>query len=263
MHKSITILCVAALAATAFSAQAQDLTADEVIQKHIQAKGGQEALDAVETVRMSGTMTMSSPQGQMEAPFTIRYKRPDKVRMEFTIQGNTAIQAYNGDSGWMLMPMMGQTEPQKAGPQQVEQLKNMADFDGELVGYAERGFTAEYLGTEEIEGTEAHKIKLTKEDGDVLYKYLDTSHYLVFKEIRKTQIQGQERKIVGSVGDYKQVGDLVLPHSIETSVESSQGSQSVAIESVQLNPEIDEGIFTMPKSGDTSQENGSQASDSG
>src|SRR5688572_29198534 len=83
---------------------------DELINKNIQAHGGMEKLRAMNSVKMSGKMTMA---GGMEAPFTFQKKRPDKIKIEFVVQGLTGIQAFDGSTAWALMPFTGSKDPQK------------------------------------------------------------------------------------------------------------------------------------------------------
>ncbi|HJZ13057.1 MAG TPA: hypothetical protein VJ521_12945, partial [Acidobacteriota bacterium] len=75
-------------------------TAEEIVSKHIEAEGGLEKLKALESMKVTGKLTA---HGGMEAPFVVIKKRPDKVRMEFTMQGLTGVSAYDGKSGWSLM----------------------------------------------------------------------------------------------------------------------------------------------------------------
>ena len=105
IRKTFAWLLVAGLAGAAAWAQ----TADEIIDKHLQAMGGKEKLKAVQSQRISGKMVIG--QG-MEAPFTMEILRPNKMRMEFTIQGMTGVQAFDGTAGWSVMPFMGKTEPE-------------------------------------------------------------------------------------------------------------------------------------------------------
>ncbi|HET8645288.1 MAG TPA: outer membrane lipoprotein-sorting protein, partial [Vicinamibacteria bacterium] len=74
---------------------------DEIISRHVAARGGMDKLKGVQTVRMSGRMTMGPG---IEAPVSVEVKRPRQMRMEMQFQGMTAIQAYDGTSGWMIMP---------------------------------------------------------------------------------------------------------------------------------------------------------------
>ena len=95
-RKILAGLALAALVAVPASAQ----TLDEVLAKNFKAKGGLDKIKAVQTIRMTGTMTVGPG---IEAPFVLEQKRPNMLRMEFIVQGMTVVQAYDGKVGWQLI----------------------------------------------------------------------------------------------------------------------------------------------------------------
>ncbi len=240
----ITAICLMVPAMSSLG-QAAEMTLDEVIAAHIETRGGMEALKAVESARVEAKMTMG--QG-IEAPVTMTFKRPNKMRLEFVIQGMKAITAYDGETGWGVMPFLGQTEPEALADDQLKDVVDQSDFDGPLVNWKEKGHTVELVGMSEIEGTPAYELKITKENGDIVTSYLDTDHFLEFQQKGKRNVQGNEMVIISSIGDYKEVGDIVLPHSIESSPEGTPMSQTITLEKVELNVDVDDSIFSMPES---------------
>lgn len=236
---------LALLAVTAVSLPAQTL--DEVLACHYETIGGLDAWKAVNAVEMSGTMTVGPG---MEAPFSVLNARPDKVRVDFTFQGMTGTQAFDGTTGWMVMPFMGSTEPEEMPVEQVEALKEDSDVDGPLVGYENEPQELEYLGTEEVEGTEAYKILVTKPNGNTQTYYLDTEYCLPFRVESERMVQGQKIEAVTTIGDYKEVDGLVIAHSIETSSAQMPQAQVMTFDSVTINPAFDPDTFTMPTGGD-------------
>ena len=125
------------------SAAAWSQTADEIIDKHLQAIGGKDKLKAVQSERITGKMVMG--QG-MEAPFTMELSRPNKMRMEFTLQGMTGVQAFDGKTAWAVMPFMGKTEPEAMPSEETKKMEEQADMDGLLLDYKQHGRTVEYAG---------------------------------------------------------------------------------------------------------------------
>jgi outer membrane lipoprotein-sorting protein len=226
----------------AMAAQAQ--TVDEIIAKNIEAKGGLDKLKAVQSMRITGKM-MVGPG--MEAPMVIEMARPHKVRMEFTFQGMTGIQAYDGKGGWAVMPFMGKKEPEPMSADDLKQAEDQADMDGPLVDYKEKGNQVEYLGKDEIEGTPVHKLKVTKKNGDVQTLYLDADSYLEIKAEGKSKVRGQEIEGETTFGDYKEVGGLVVAHSIQSKMKGAQGpGQTITFEKIEINPDIPASRFDMP-----------------
>lgn len=240
-RKTFACLFLAGLIGSAAWAQ----TADEIIQKNIEAKGGLAKIKAVQTVRMSGKMMMG---GGMEAPMVMELARPGKLRMEFTFQGMTGVQAYDGKSGWSVMPFMGKKDPEPMSPDDLKQVENQADIDGMLVDYKEKGHQVEYLGKDEVEGTPVHKIKVTKKNGDLVTLYLDADSYLEIKADGKTTVRGQEVEGETVFGDYKEVGGLIFPHSIQSKPKGAPDGAgvSISIASIEINPDLPASRFEMP-----------------
>jgi len=234
-------LAAAALALIAPLASAQTL--DEVLAKHYEAMGGYEKLKAVQSVRMTGKMIMG--QG-MEAPFTIEKSRPNKFRMEFTFQGMTGTQAFDGKGGWMIMPFSGKKDPEAMPADAVKEMEEQADFDGPLVDWKAKGHTVELLGKEDVEGTSAHKLKATLKNGNVITYYIDAETFLVLKEESKRTIKGTEVEGESSVGDYKQVEGLTMPFAIEMGAKGSPQKQKLVTEKVEINPKVEDARFVMP-----------------
>lgn len=233
-------LAVAVLIAVPASAQ----TVDELIAKNVQAKGGLQKLKAVQTARMTGMMTVGPG---MEAPFVIEFKRPNQMRLDFTLQGMTGTQAYDGKSGWMLMPFSGRKDPEPMPPEALKQFEEQADLDGPLVDYQAKGNKVELAGKEKIEGSDAYKLKVTLKNGDIRYIYLDADQYLEIKVEGKTTVRGTEIENTTSIGDYKEVGGLMFPHAMESAQKGSTQSQKITIQKIELNVPIDDARFKMPE----------------
>ncbi len=244
--RSVAVLCgMCVLLALAGPAAAQDV--DELIRGNLEAKGGEEAWMALTTARMVGTMRMGgSAAGAIEAPFTVELKRPDRVRLEFSLQGMTAVQAFDGEVGWAVLPFLGKTEPETMADDQLKQLRDQAELEGPFVNYREKGHAVELLGAEEVDGTPAYKLKLTKANGDVDLVYLDQEHLVEFKVESRREVQGNEVVVTTVIGDYKEVDGLLFAHSMELSFGGGPAQQVITLESVELGLEIPDERFTMP-----------------
>lgn len=238
LRRTSACLLVAFAAAAAASAQ----TADELIEKSLAARGGREKIKSVQSLRMTGKMVM----GTMEAPFVLEQKRPNNMRMEFTLQGMTGVQAFDGATGWAVMPFMGKKEPEKMSAEDLKDIENQADMDGPLVDYKEKGHQVEYLGTKEVEGTPAHALKVTKKNGDVMTIYLDADAMLEIKAEGKSQRRGQEMEVEIAFGDYKEVGGIVFAHSLDIKPKGAPGGQHLVIDKIELNPDLPTDRFAMP-----------------
>jgi outer membrane lipoprotein-sorting protein len=240
IRKSLAGLVMAGLLSTAAWAQ----TADELVEKNIQAKGGREKIQAIKTLRLTGRMALG--QG-IEAPFTMERARPDKMRVEFVFQGMTGVQTVDGKEAWALIPFMGKTEAEPIAGKQLEAMQEQADFDGPLMDYKAKGFQVELAGKEDLEGTPAYKLKMTKKNGDVGYFWLDAESFLEIKASGKTNVDGKEVEGESWFGNYKETGGVVFPHSVENKVAGSPEGMDITIEKIEVNPDLPAGRFSKPE----------------
>ncbi|HEV3460126.1 MAG TPA: hypothetical protein VHG32_26580 [Thermoanaerobaculia bacterium] len=241
-RKALASLLLTGFAAAALSAQ----TADEVVEKYIQAKGGRDKIKSVKTLRFTAKMTMG--QG-MEAPVVMELVPPEhKLRMEFTIQGMTGVQAYDGAKGWQVMPFLGKTDPEPMTGDDLKDAKQNADLvEGPLFNYKEKGNKVEYLGKGDLEGTPVQKLKLTEKEGDVTTVYLDADSYLELKNETTRMVRGQATDLETTFGNYKQVEGLTMPFAIETKAKGAPAAQTITVEKLEVNTAIPASRFDMPK----------------
>lgn len=240
LRRLLTLWFAGALLAGPVSAQ----TLDEVIAKNLAARGGEEKLKAVSTLRASGKMTMGPG---MEAPFVFEWQKPNSIRMEITLQGMTMVQAFDGKTGWMINPFQGKKEPEAMAGEELKEVEDQADIMGVLLDWKQKGHQVELVGKETVEGTEAYKLKVLKKNGDTDFIYLDADAYLSFKEESKRTIRGQEMEIETAVGDYKDVGGLIFAHSYDSKAKGMPQGQALTIEKMELDIPVAADRFVMPE----------------
>jgi outer membrane lipoprotein-sorting protein len=239
MRKALSGLLFAALAVPG-AAQ----TVDEVIAKHLEARGGVARIKAVKSIKLTGKMTLGPG---IEAPVVLEMKKPASVRMEMTFQGNTGIQAYDGKTGWSISPMAASKIPEPMSAEDLKDMEEQADLDGSLVDWKAKGHTVELLGKEKVEGSDAFKLKVTLKNGDVRYVYIDVDSSLELKTDAKRMIRGSEVETESVSSDYKEVGGLVLPHTIVQGPKGSPQKQTITIDKVELDVPLDDALFKMPE----------------
>jgi outer membrane lipoprotein-sorting protein len=239
-RKTFVWALVAGLVAAAAGAQ----TVDEILAKNLEARGGRDKIKAVKSIRMSGKMVMGEG---MESPFTAEMVRPNKLRRDFTFQGMTGTMAFDGQSGWTVMPFLGKKEPEPIAGADLKAMQDEADFDGPLVDFQEKGHRVELVGKEDLEGTPVYKLKVTKKNGDVEYHYLDAEQYLEVRVEGKTKVHGQEMEGESTLGDYKKVNGLVYPFSIQSKQKGAPGGMTITIDKIEVNPDVPASRFDMPK----------------
>jgi len=227
-------------------ASAQDLTLDQVLARHYEAIGGLEAWQNVQSMRAVGRIALMPGT---EAPFEMVVMRPHKMRMEFTFQGMTGVQAYDGTTAWMIMPFMGKTEPEPMPADMAKDVIEQSDLDGPLIGYKEDGNQIELAGLVDVEGTKAYQLKVTLENGDVQNYFLDAEYFVPIKIEGSRTVQGNLVEFETVISDYKDVGGLMIAHSIESKPKGAPAGQAITLDTVEINPTVDESIFTMPGAG--------------
>jgi hypothetical protein len=145
-----------------YTAQAQ--TAEDLVAKNIEAKGGMAAIKAITSLRAEGK---SETQGIVILVATDQ-KPENLIRQTGTIEGMTQVQAYDGLTGWQINPFQGRRDPEMMGEDDTRALVDGADFYGPLVDYQKKGNKIEYVGHQTVDGDDALVLKVTIKNGDIL-----------------------------------------------------------------------------------------------
>jgi hypothetical protein len=236
------ILLLLAVLSIAGGVSAQ--TVEELIAKNIQARGGMDRIRAIKTTRM----TAKFYGGGIEAQYVQENKRSDSVREELLFQRLTGIQAYDGKVGWQIQPFGGRMDPELLGEDDLRGMKQDGEFDGPLVDYQEKGSKVEYFGREDVDGSDAFKIKVTQKNGDIRMIYLDVDAYLEVKEEIQRFVRGAVHESEVLMGSYKPVAGVMYPFLIESGAKGSQDKQKLAIEKIEVNIPLDDSRFAPPAS---------------
>jgi len=239
LRRAVAVLGLAMLVAMPAAAQ----TADDIIAKNNDAKGGLARQKAVKSVRMTGRMIVGPG---IEAPIVLELKRPKSMRIDIAIQGMTITQAYDGTVGWMLNPLSGRTDPEPLPSELRKSVEEQADIDGPLVDYKAKGNTVELLGKEKAEGTDCYKLKVTLKNGDVRTFFIDAESCLDVKIETRTMVRGTEQLGDIILGDWKEVGGILMAHSVDAGQPGAPMRQKMTIDKIELNVPVDDARFTMP-----------------
>jgi hypothetical protein len=121
-----------------------------------------------------------------------------------------------------------------------------ADLYGLLFDYAPRGHTVELLGREPIQGRDAFKLKVTLPGGAVRWVYLDAESALEVKVEALRTLGGRERRVETFYHDWQAAGGLLIPRRHETRTEGANKLHLLTVESVRVNPPLDDSRFAMP-----------------
>jgi hypothetical protein len=187
-------------------------------------------------------------EGKIRLAYTQVKKRPLEVRTEATLQGMTAVQAFDGKEGWKISPFQGRKDPERMSADDVKELMEDAEMDGPLVDWKEKGSTLEYLGTEDVDGTNAYKIKVTRKNGDINFVYLDPDHFLEIRILTQRVQQGALVETETDLGDYEKIDGVFVPTSIEAGSKGDADKQKVVIDKAEGNVPVDDATFRFPTS---------------
>lgn len=228
-------------------APASKLTAAQIVDRNVAARGGLEAWRAVSTLTLSGRLEAGGKKNS-ELPFEMKMKRPHKSRLDIRFQDKTAMQVYDGAQGWKLRPFLGRDEVEAFTPAEAKAAAAWEELDGPLVDYARKGTKVELQGTEDVEGHSAYKLKLTMKNGVERRVWIDAASFLELKiEGEPRKMDGKLRNVAVYYRDYKPESGLTVPHVFETVVEGDKQPHKMKIERVTVNQPVEDGSFAKPQ----------------
>ena len=219
------------------SARAQ--SADEIIEKHLAAIGGKEKLMLLNTTIMEGNL---SAQG-MEIPIKISQSHNKGMRVEISIMGLTGYIINTTSEGWTYMPFQGQSAPEAMPAEAVKEASDQLDLQNSLMNYKEKGHQVEYIGKEDVEGTECLKLKVLFKGGAEATMFFDPSTYYIIKQLSKTKSTGQEAVQEQTFSNFTKQDGYVFPFSM-----TGMGpGGTVTVTKIEINKPLDESLFKVPK----------------
>jgi len=220
-------------------------TADELAAKNVAAKGGAEKLAALHSLRLTGKVLVNGDTLQLGYVATVQ--RPDSERIEATLQGLTLIQAYDGTQGWKVNPFQGRKDAEKMSADDAKELsEDAADFTGPLVDYQAKGYKLDYLGTEDVDGTDAYKLRVTRPNGDITYVFLDPDYFLEIRTVNRRIQHGVPKETVTDFGDYEKVDGVYFAFAQSSGPNGSSDRQKVQFDKAEANTALDGSVFRFP-----------------
>ena len=218
-------------------------TAEELAAKNIEAHGGA-ALGKVDTVRRSGQLIVNA--GQFTLGYVETRQRPSSVKEEASLQGLTQVEAYDGKEGWRIDPFQGRKDPERTSADDLKGLIEDAQSGGPLEDYAARGAALEYMGTEDIDGTNAHKIRVTQKNGDIQYVYLDPDYFLEIRVESQRQVRGVKQVFVADFGEYEKVEGVYWATAITAGRKGDSDPAKIIFDKVEVNLPLAPNYFSFP-----------------
>jgi photosystem II stability/assembly factor-like uncharacterized protein len=222
---------------------------DEIVLRHIAARGGIENLHALQSLRMTGKARFGQGELAIEASYGLVQKRPGSIRVELTFQGLTGVDGCDGNEVWSTEPWEGRREPYRQSSDEAKELLHLADIEGPLVDWKAKGHRVDYLGLEEVDGAPAHKLKVTLKDGDIEYHYLDQDTLLAIRIVYEQRVRGTERIFESDLGDYERVAGVWIPFSTDSGKKGAPRNFHLALDRAEPNVAVDDAVFRFPAAG--------------
>jgi hypothetical protein len=237
--KSLLIIAAACFSMNFSFAQ----TADEIISKHITAIGGAENWKKVNSMVTSGSMSM---QGT-EIAMTRSVAHKIGFRNEISVMGMKGYQIITPTEGWNFMPFGGQTAPEAMTADDVKESQNELDAQPTLLDYSAKGHKVEYIGKEEVDGTECHKLKLTYNSGKNDIMFFDPSTFYLIKLITTSKANGQESEVAITYSNFEKLPEgIVVAKSLSLPLGPGMNAD-FTVSKVEVNTTIDPSAFAPAK----------------
>lgn len=218
--------------AVAFTTMAQ--TADEVINKHIMAIGGVEAWKKVNSVKLEGVLVVNG--AEVNVTQTILHGKGN--RQDISVMGMNGYVIIAPTAGWTFLPFQGQQAPEAMTAENLAESQEELDAQGVLIDYPAKGHTVEYLGKEDIEGTECYKLKVNKKSGTPETMFIDIKTNYLIRNITIRKADGKEEVITTNFSNYEKLPEgIVVAKSITLSI------GELNISKITINGPVDESIF--------------------
>lgn len=240
-------LCVSTLAVASEPATEQGLTAAQIVEKNVAARGGLEAWRKIHSMVWVGRIDNANAPAP-SVPFVLEMKRPNKERFEIKAQGQTSVRMYDGIHGWKLRPSSyGRPEMQPYNPDELRFARDGQGFDGPLIDYQAKGIAVALDGVDEIDGHKAYRLSVKMPSGISNHVWVDAKTFLDIKYDRVSRNKfGRSNTVSVFYRDYKTVEGLQIPFVIETGADTAKATERLVIDKVSLNPLLEDRMFAKP-----------------
>jgi hypothetical protein len=257
------------------------LTASQIVDKYVAARGGAQAWKALQTMQLSGKIEAGRGDGiaraqkvinagkksggressaelvaanvdldalkQIQLPFTLDLQRPNRMRLELGFDGKTAVQVFDGKQGWKYRPFLNRSEAEPFTAEEAKVEAARGDLDGPLIDYAAKGTSIELDGTDLVEGQPAYRLKVTPQVGDAKHVWIDGKTFLDIKvEGAPRHMDGKMHPVYIYQRDFRAVQGVMIPFVLETAVDGYPETHKILIDKGLMNPKFDASRFAKP-----------------
>ena len=220
------------------------LTAEQIVDRSVEVRGGLEAWRKIATIIWVGHLE-SERSAVPSLPFELEEKRSGKSRFEITEPSHRSVRVFNGVGGWkMKLGQDGRPEVKPLSAQEVKFARAAPGLEGPLIDFRAKGSTVQLEGSEELDGRKSYRIGVTLATGDHQSVWIDAESFLESRFDRTTYgSTGSTGVVTVRYRDYKEIEGMALPSLIEISGAAAVKPDRMVIEKVALNPPIDDREF--------------------
>lgn len=205
----------------------EGITANDVINKYLDALGGKEKLEGVQSYALMAEAEMQGTKLNLELKKTAK----NQFMQDVKVMGNSmSRRVLDGDMGYMVM--QGQRKDLRE-----EELKKAKEESAPFpeLNYLNNNVVLE--GIETIEGKKAYKLRISDEKS-IFY---DMESGLKLQEVNTTEMQGQKMQQTLIYDDYKEVSGIKFPFKLT----QSMGPQSMEffVQEIKVNEGVSDADF--------------------
>jgi len=212
----------------------EGLTGFDVIEDYLKAIGGKEKLEAVEDM----SMDMSTEMQGMAISMSMKRKKPAMMSMVVEMNGNVLNETrFDGEKGYV--SQMGQKQPIEG--EQAEDTKEQAMLFPEMT-YEERGYTAEIVDVEKVNGEDAYKIIVTDPEGNKTTEFYSAETALKLKEVTVQEGPQGESTVSNELSDYEEVDGIKIPRTMKT-IGAMPAPMTMKVDAVKINAGLSDEEF--------------------
>ena len=209
-------------------------TADEIIDKYIQAIGGKDAWTKINTLKQEAILDVNGTQIKL----TFVAEQNKGYKQTVSLAGMSGYTIFTPQNGWNYYPWQGHQKPEAITTEEVNEGQDNLDIQGPLINYKEKGHSIEYEGKDDFEGTECYKIKFTEKSGKIITYYIDPSNYFIIHSVTLSKANGQESESTTDYSNYKK-----LPEGVWMPMNIGTPGNTLKVVKTEVNPAIDDNQF--------------------
>ena len=223
---------------------------DEIVERHLTASGGRAALEKLASRTLTGTITLTTPAGDISGPIEVLTAKPGRERTLISLDLSafgagkiTVDRRFDGTTGFVIDTLQGDRDVTGL---ELQNMRNDAGaFPNPFLTYKQAGTTLTLRGKEKVGDRDAYVLLVEPKSGSPIRTYIDAETFLSVKAVSTAEApQVGQFEQTTELLDYRDVDGVKVPFLIKST--SSAQSFSIAVTRVEHNVKVDPSIFVKP-----------------